>query len=595
MVFFSLEFRVFVKKAKEMGELRTAFSKRFREKVYPDPAYPEIQKAIARGREEFKEKYCGKFFPWDIGGTIFIPIGGKNYKTRNPSDRNITIGTFPVYEEGDVNTHGTLWDLLSRVREAGLNFAETVPWRKRARLLLEISKVVEERFWLLVAAKQYETGQSIMEAIGETDEEVDFPLAAAMYLEEIHEDLILPSPKFAGDYNGKRYVPHGVFLNVCPFNFPGAIPMDMACKALAMGNAIIEKSSNKSSLCGYLVYESIIEAFKRVGIPSEGVVNYAPGGPDVVDLLLSSPDIAGVSFTGSSEALRHIKTKHGTKLRNGYCGRAPLVFGSAETSGVNIAVVWRDADVEHAAKECLKSFIGRQGQKCSSVRVIMAHKNIKQSFISALIRELGHVRYGDPLADADVGPLITLEAEDRVRKTIRNLLEKGVINEVIGQDCSRPKNADDLFPGILRASSMVFQNKKKARQLMNTEIFGPVTTVVTVSSIDDVQWLSRQSDFALTGTSFTRNADISIALSKIIPAGNLYFNRKCTGALVETECFGGLRSASSPSGIKGKQALALFGSMPVISGFYDSSWDAKERKRFIGRMESELGFVFSKT
>src|SRR3989338_322061 len=390
-------------KVRIKGKMRTLLTWRFSEKVYPNPSNEEVKKAIGRGRKEFEETYLGKTYPWILGGQTFLPIEDtKTYTTHHPGESSEIIGKF---QDSSCFSKSEVMVLLAKVRKAGTVFAESVPWPKRMELLCEISKVVEERFWLIVAAFQYETGQSLMEAIGEVDEKRDFPLAAALCLEEMHEDLLLPSPKFAGDYNGKRYVPHGVFLNVCPFNFHGAIPMDMACKALAMGNAIIEKSSNKSSLCGYLVYESIIEAFKRVGIPSEGVVNYAPGGPDVVDLLLSSPDIAGVSFTGSSEALRHIKTKHGTKLRNGYCGRAPLVFGSAETSGVNIAVVWRDADVEHAAKECLKSFIGRQGQKCSSVRVIMAHKNIKQSFISALIREFGHVRYGDPLADADVGPL----------------------------------------------------------------------------------------------------------------------------------------------------------------------------------------------
>src|SRR3989338_5216167 len=136
------------------------------------------------------------------------------------------------------------------------------------------------------------------------------------------------------------------------------------------------KPSDKSSLCGYLVYESIVLAFQRSEIPHEGVVNYCPGGPEVVDMLLASPDIAGVSFTGSSAALDEIKRKHGTMLRKRFHGVAPITFGSAETSGVNIVVVWNDADIPYAASECAKSFLGRSGQKCSSARIIMVHEDI---------------------------------------------------------------------------------------------------------------------------------------------------------------------------------------------------------------------------
>src|SRR3989344_251260 len=316
-----------------MKNLRRILEKRFSEKKYPDTKDPDVAVKIIDGRREFEQTYLGSLYPWKLAErSIGLAKRDEFYCTRCPAD-NTVLAVFPRFGEDDIQN---LNELLLNVRAAGLNFFKTINWKRRIELLLEISKVVEKRYWLLVAAKMYETGQSLAEAIGETDEEVDFPLAAAMYLEETHEDLLLRSPQWSGDYNGKRYMPHGTFLNIEPFNFPGAIPMDMAVKALAMGNAVIMKPSDKSSLCGYLVYESIVLAFQRSEIPHEGVVNYCPGGPEVVDMLLQSPDIAGVSFTGSSAALDEIKRKHGTRLRKRFHGVAPLTFGSAETSGVNI-------------------------------------------------------------------------------------------------------------------------------------------------------------------------------------------------------------------------------------------------------------------
>ncbi|OGG44833.1 hypothetical protein A2673_02260 [Candidatus Kaiserbacteria bacterium RIFCSPHIGHO2_01_FULL_50_13] len=580
-----------------MGKLRAILDKRFSEKKYPNPKAPEVAEKNADGRRLFEHEYLGKAYPWVLAGKSLSLTGRDNlYCTHAPFNRDIVVGKFPKWKKEDFPFD----EFLRDVREAGLNFFKTVNRGRRIKLLLEISKIVEERFWLLCAAKMYETGQSLAEAIGETDEEVDFPLATAMYLEEIHEDLLLRSPSWSGDYNGKRYVPHGTFLNIEPFNFPGAIPMDMAVKALAMGNAVIMKPSDKSSLCGYLVYESVVLAFQRLGIPHESVVNYCPGGPEVVDMLLQSPDIAGVSFTGSSAALDEIKRKHGTMLRNKFRGKSPLAFGSAETSGVNVSVVWKDANISYAAAECAKSFLGRSGQKCSSARVIMVHKDMYDSFSRALEKEVEKVRFGNVLDGADLGPVITPQAEQTICERMDELTCHDITTRryvKLSNVMLSPGLSLNTLPTILYAREPSFTREGAevdAHTLMNTEIFGPVTTVVSVPDLATVKKLCNFSEFALTGTSFTNDPEFALELADIIPAGNLYFNRKCTGALVDSECFGGLSSRSSPTGVKGKNALVLFGSQQTISGFYPTSWSWSQQDEFIYRMGNELNYVFSK-
>jgi acyl-CoA reductase-like NAD-dependent aldehyde dehydrogenase len=563
----------------------------FSQKVYPNPGDPAVKANIEKGMKDFEANYLGQTYPYILAGESIYPdaISGE-YVTRDPNDPDTIVGHFRSFtHEFALQLYG---EFLPTILAAGRKFHETVSWQDRVRLLAMISEVAQERFWLLCAAKAYETGQSIAEQIGETDEEVDFPLANAVNLERMHCEKLIASPEFSGDYNGKRYVHHGVFANFSPFNFPGAIPMDMATKALAMGNAFIEKSSDKASLCGYLVFETIKIAFERCGIDWRGVVNYMPGGADVASALLLSPDIAGLSFTGSTAVLKHIRETYGKIARNGWAGQAPLVYGSAETSGVNVFIVTKHTDVKRAAVQYVKSFIGRQGQKCSSARIAFVDGSVEVGFIMEMRRVLDEVRYGDVKKGADMGAMITKDARDSLLRQIDVLCKDGVVSELYNKSIQRGVG-HDFAPMVLRALPHVSSQIIPTALLMNTEFFGPVSTIVPFGDLAQVRSMCAQSRFALTGAFFTDKLDEARQILSFIPAGNVYGERKCTGALVETECFGGLRSASSPSGIKGIQALALFGSMQTLSGFYPSS-EKKARRAWKQMLEAE-GFVLSKS
>lgn len=548
-----------------MKSLRKRLTREFPAKVYPNPADPKVVRKIDAGVVELKNLYLGNYFPWIGMGAGAGEYTGSYYTTNDPNTPSLKVGSFPIF------THDALEGIVafrsSSIRAAGRRFFLETPWQKRVALLEMISRVVKERFWLLCAAKMYETGQSIAEAIGETDEEVDFPLANAMYLEEHHRDLLIASPESSGDLNGKRYLPHGVLLDVEPFNFPGAIPMDMATKALAMGNAVILKPSPKASLCGYLVWETIKFAFERMKIDWCGVVNYAPGGKEVVDAFLSHPEIAGMSFTGSSAVLNDIKRNHGDLLRYGWAGRAKLVTGSAETSGVNVFIVCEDADPVYAAHEYVKSFTGRSGQKCSSARIGLVHKGVYKRFVAAMVERLEQIRYGDVKKGADLGAMITAADRDNLVAQIEKLYSAGMVRTLYKHPIiSGP--GYDFPPTVLQ----FYTDDRgyitaEVERLMNTELFGPASTIVRFSSVDTVEAMCKLTRFALTGSIFTNDLEVLRRVLNFIPAGNAYWNRGCTGAKVETECFGGLRSASSPNGIKGKGALLLFGSQQTLSGF----------------------------
>jgi len=531
--------------------------------------------------KKLKTFYLGRSFPWILNGRQFF--SESYYETRDPNSSQTIIGKFPVFSEKQLND--LIASQIEEIRAAGMKFFLENPWNEvRVPLLEAISQISTERFWLLCAAKIYETGQSVSEAVGETDEERDFPIANAVYLEELHNDCLIPPPDFASDISGKCFVPHGVFLDVEPFNFPGAIPMDMATKALAMGNAVILKSSPKASLCGYLVWETIRMAFDQLAIDWRGVVNYAPGGAEVVDAFLSRPEIAGLSFTGSSQVLKGIKYKHRDLLRFGYAGKAELVYGSAETSGVNTFTVCADADLIPAAKEYVASFVGRSGQKCSSARIAFVDAHVFDVFIQETIHMIDDLKYGDVKLGADLGAMITPMDREKLENSIK-FLEKAEILRTLYSKTIIKKNEGDFAPTIL---TPIRKAKDYCpRTIMNTEFFGPVSTIIPFNDLSEVEFMCSLTNFALSGSIFCQNIDTLKRMMRVIPAGNLYWNRKCTGALVETECFGGLRSASSPNGIKGKSALALFGSQQTFSGRYPLLTDKKYKDETITMLINE--------
>ncbi len=572
-----------------MNSVRERIQGQLSNKVYPNPADPEVKQKLADGIEEFKKNYLGKYFPWIFYRDEYSSI--KHFTTVDPNTPTTVVGRFPAFDQMALSS----WVNINaeNIYNAGRRFFEENPWPKRVELLETISQVVKERFWLLCAAKMYETGQSIAEAIGETDEEVDFPLVNAMYLEDINRDLLIPSPKFAGDINGKRLVPHGVSVAAGPFNFPGAIQMDETTKALAMGNAVVVKPSPKAALCGYLVWESIKIAFERMGIEWRGVVNYAPGGKEVVDAFLSNPYVSHFSFTGSSAVLKEIRRNHGDLLRYGYHGKAELVYGSAETSGVNVFVVCKDADPEHAAREYVKSFIGRSGQKCSSARIAFVDEEVLNAFLDEACECLEKIRYGDVKQGADLGAMITPSDKEKLVKQIEDLGKIGLVSMHVYFEKEINQVSESDFPPTILMFDGIVEDENDMLTVMNTEFFGPVSTIVPFDNLDEVERACKLSDFALTGSVFCLDLETFKRMLRVIPAGNLYWNRKCTGALVDTECFGGLRSASSPSGIKGKNSLALFGSQQTFSGFYPKGADDEQKKAIKESLEKQ-GFNLSK-
>lgn len=578
---------------------RDTIAEQFAAKTAPNFDDPEVRAAILKGREEFRDRYMGREYPNILCGRhLFAGPSVGTYVSDNPNSISATIGRFQHYDPETMPLAGLLSEMRTHVRK----HYETIRPEQMIEALCSIHELARDRFWLLVAAKQYETGQSLAEAYWETDEEVDFPLAHALDLQEFWNAVqVMPTADICGEFNGMRLVPHGVFATISPFNFPGAISMRMNTLALAGMNAIIEKSSDKSSLSGWLVTETIMDGLQRAGIDPTYLVGFMPGPEGVMaDALLGSPDVAGFSFTGSSDVCDTIREKHGKLRRPGWGGKMRLAEGAVETSGVNIFVVWKDADPIAAARAYVMSFVGRSGQKCSSARVAMVHEAVFGAFQAEVERLLtDDIIYGNVLDldhPAHLGAMISSRAVSGITQKIAMLGSMSVITSEFVKPADGRTFGYDFQPRVLYANRYLADQEspsadKQAHLLMNTELFGPASTIVPIRSLDQIERLVGFSEFALTGGVFTEDVAVLKRLLAIMPCGNLYVKRKCTGAFVKTEEFGALRSRSG-SGVKGMPALALYASMQVISGNYPRSTATSKE---VNDVMASAHFVLSKT
>lgn len=497
-------------------------------------------------------------YPALIGGRLFGEAP-EWFASVDPNTPEHVVGNFPLY--GGKIKH---FD-LSEIHNAWLHWSIEYPWMTRVAIIRHVARLINERFLYYCAALVIEIGKSWAEADGEVAEAEDFARWDALIAEKYFSVRPPATPHGVSAYNGVMAVPHGTFVILIPYNFPLAIGLDMAAKALLAGNAVVICPSNKAATTGWLLYELLTDAFRASGVDPKGIVNFAPTAPEdghaMVHALLGDPYVSGLCFTGSAVVLDTLKVNYGAMKRwNG----GTLRIGAAETSGVNALYVDRSSDIAAASKNIARSFLGISGQKCSSVRRVIAHKDIADALFAFTVEEVDKAVYGDTKEGAQLGAMISPEA---VRKLGSDIAVFGDVVRVGYTKQIALRSSFDFAPCILHAKKDVLRNPKKLSALGNTEFFGPVCTFITVPDFSEAERVFNASDFALTGGIWSNDpAQIRRAVLSW-RAGNFYVNRKITGAFVGSEQFGGLLSRSSETGIPtGPHALAFFCSVKTISG-----------------------------
>ncbi|WP_067930039.1 L-glutamate gamma-semialdehyde dehydrogenase [Alicyclobacillus kakegawensis] len=500
--------------------------------------------SVASNREAFDEALArvsqelGRTYPLLIGGEAIDT--GRYLESHNPSAKSELIGR--VAKAGKEQIEAAI-----RAAETAFSTWSEMPAFERAGVLFKTAAILRRRKHEFSAWMLLEAGKSRAEADADTAEAIDFLEYYGRQMLDLTrrgDDLLTP---LAGEDNHMEYIPLGVGAIIPPWNFPLAIVTGMTVSAVVAGNTVLLKPASQTPVIAYKLVEALTEA----GLP-QGVVNFVPGDPEEIgDFLVEHRDIRFISFTGSKDVGLRMNELAAKRIP----GQRWIKRFVAEMGGKDAIVVDADADLENAARTIVNSAFGFSGQKCSACSRVIAHEAIYDALVdrvAALTRELS---VGD-VRDAGhfTGPVIDQKAFDKVTRYIEIGKQEGRL--VVGGEASADKG---YF-----VQPTVFADVAADARIMQEEIFGPVVAFTRVASFAEAIRVANQTEFGLTGSVFTKSREHIALARRQFHVGNLYFNRKCTGAIVGAHPFGGFNMSGTDSKAGGPDYLLLF-TQPKVS------------------------------
>ncbi len=414
------------------------------------------------------------------------------------------------------------------------------PAAERAEFLFRAADLMRQRKHLFSAWMIYEVGKNWVEADVDTAEAIDF-------LEFYGREMLRlggpqPTVQVDGEYNHLRYIPLGVGVVVPPWNFPLAITVGMTSAAIVTGNTVILKPSSVSPTIAY----RFVELMHEVGLPA-GVLNFLPGsGGAIGDLLVDHAQTRFVSFTGSKEVGLRI-FERASRVAPGQIWLKRTVL---EMGGKDCVVVDETADLEAAAAAIVASAFGFQGQKCSAGSRAILVDSIHDQVLARVIERTNALRLGPTSQENfDLGPVSDEKAYNKIRSYIEIGKSEGQL--VAGDQHQLPTEGYFIPP-------TVFSQVSETARIAQEEIFGPVLAVIRARDFDHALEIANGTEYGLTGALFSRDEARIERAEREFHVGNLYFNRKCTGALVGVQPFGGFNMSGTDSKAGGQDYLLLF-------------------------------------
>jgi RHH-type proline utilization regulon transcriptional repressor/proline dehydrogenase/delta 1-pyrroline-5-carboxylate dehydrogenase len=434
-----------------------------------------------------------------------------------------------------------------QARQAVAAAAAAFPgWRdtdvqRRAGYLHAAAEVLRKRRFELAAWQVHECGKQWREADADVAETIDY---CDFYAEEM---LRLARPRtrnVPGEENVYFYEPRGVAVVIAPWNFPLAILAGMTTAALVTGNTVVMKPAEQSAVVG----AKLMEVFQEVGLPP-GVVNYLPGiGEEVGPVLVEHPQVDLIAFTGSRAVGLHINREAATVKP----GQFQVKRVIAEMGGKNAIIIDDDADMDEAVHGVAASAFGYQGQKCSACSRVIVPESLHDPFLARLVAATASLPVG-PAEDpgALVGPVIDEGAYRRILAAIER-----------GKGEARLALAGKLPPHLAEEgyyiAPHIFADVPPGSSLAQEEIFGPVLAVLKSRDLTHALELANGTQYALTGGLYSRSPAHIARVKREFRVGNLYINRKITGALVDRQPFGGFKLSGIGSKAGGPDYLLQF-------------------------------------
>ena len=522
----------------------------FRNEPFTDFSKEENASAMRAALATVKSE-LGREYPLVIGGER-IKTDGK-LESLNPANRTEVVGRFQKATK----------ELATRAVEAAYEAFQT--WKRtsaeeRANLLFRVAGILRERKHELSAWMIYEVGKTWPEADGDTAEAIDFCEFYAREMLRYAEPP--PLTNNPGEENRLEYIPLGVGAVIPPWNFPLAIMAGMTSASFVTGNTVVLKPSSDAPTIAYKFFEILEEA----GLPP-GVVNFMTGsGAEVGDVIVDHPKTRYVAFTGSKEIGLRINER-AAKAQPGQIWIKRVV---AEMGGKDAIVVAADANLEEAATGIVQSAFGFQGQKCSACSRAIIDAEVYEPMLEKIVAKTAQIKLGDP---SETTTAMSAVINEKAFRTITDYIEKGKAEggRVLAGGGSDSEQGFFIEPTIIA-------DVKPGDTIEQQEIFGPVLAVIKANDFDDALKIANDTEFGLTGALYSADEAKLDRAREEFHVGNLYLNRKCTGALVGVHPFGGFNMSGTDSKAGGRDYLLLFMQAKSIATRIGATSNAKAEK-----------------
>jgi len=463
----------------------------------------------------------------------------KSFKSINPSKKSEVIGTF---QGATPEQAAHAIEVASRVFETW----KEVPAQERADVLLRAGSLLKARRFENNAWMIYEAGKTWVEADADTAEAIDF---CEFYgREALRYAGTQPLTRIPGEDNELKYIPLGVGAVIPPWNFPCAILVGMTTAAIVAGNTVVLKPSSDSPA----VARFFVDILQAAGLPP-GVVNYVTGsGASVGNALVEHPKTRFVAFTGSKDVGLHI-TEEAARPRPGQIWIKRVI---AEMGGKDFIIVDEAADLDSALDGVIASAFGYQGQKCSACSRLILHEKVYSDFVRKLVNKAAKIKVGSAADPSNyMGPVINENAMKSILEYIEIGKEEGRV--VLG---GGPTEGDGFY-----VKPTIILDVAPSARVAKEEIFGPVLTVIKAKDMEEAIQIANDSEYGLTGSVYSTDRMHIARAKEQCHVGNLYINRKCTGALVGVHPFGGFNMSGTDSKAGGRDYLLLFTQAKAIS------------------------------
>jgi RHH-type proline utilization regulon transcriptional repressor/proline dehydrogenase/delta 1-pyrroline-5-carboxylate dehydrogenase len=511
--------------------------KQFRNDSLTDFSRPEAVQKMQAALAKVAGELGGSYYP--VIGNIVVRTE-KQQESVNPSHIQQVVGRWGQ------STPAQAEHAIEAACQALPSWRNTSAG-KRADYLFRAADVVRRRRFELAAWQVYECAKQWREADADVSETIDYLDFYA------HEMLRMAAPRrrdIPGEDNEYFYEPRGVTVVIAPWNFPLAILTGMTVAAIVTGNTVVFKPAEQSTVIG----AKLMEIFQEVGLPA-GVANFLPGvGEEIGPTLTRHPKVAMIAFTGS----RGVGLSINREAAETPAGQDHVKRVLAEMGGKNAIIVDDDADLDEAVRGVAASAFGYQGQKCSACSRAIVLESIYDAFLPRLVEATRSMAVG-PADDPGcaIGALIDAEAQRRVLAYI----EKGKQEAQVSYAGDIGKLADEGY----YVAPHIFSDVKATAVIAREEIFGPVLAVMRARDLDHALDIANSTQYALTGGLYSRSPVHIARIRRDFNVGNLYINRKITGALVDRQPFGGFKLSGIGSKAGGPDYLLQFVQPRVIT------------------------------